>query len=308
MKQTLSVVITAYNEELNIKACLESLGDLADEIIVVDNSSVDKTEEIAKKYTKKVYKQKNDPSKIDIQKNYGFSKATGDWILSLDADERLTPDLSKEIKSVISGDSSLVGYWIPRKNIIFKKWIQSEMWWPDYQLRLFKKDFGKYDKNSVHKVITVSGETGKLTNPFVHENYISVDQYLLKLINYTTIEADMLIDQGYTFNWLDSVRFPTNDFLKTFFLQKGYQDGLHGLVLSILQAFYMEVVFVKVWQKNKFIEVKGPGFFAETLKEFKNSLRHSKYWATTVEIDKTKNPIKKIGLKVLRKAASDSAS
>src|SRR3989344_3672296 len=98
----LSVVVSAYNEERNIKDCLESVRGLADEIIVIDNSSTDKTGEIARKYTKKVFEQKNDPKNIDPQKNFGFSKATGDWILSLDADERITPELTNEIKSVLS--------------------------------------------------------------------------------------------------------------------------------------------------------------------------------------------------------------
>jgi len=99
----LSVVISAYNEGRNIKDCLESVRGLADEIIVIDNSSTDKTGEIARKYTKKVFEQKNDPKNIDPQKNFGFSKATGDWILSLDADERITPELTNEISQVAIG-------------------------------------------------------------------------------------------------------------------------------------------------------------------------------------------------------------
>ncbi|HVT01652.1 MAG TPA: glycosyltransferase family 2 protein, partial [Patescibacteria group bacterium] len=223
--KTLSVVISAYNEEKNIEECLKSLKDLADEIIVVDNSSTDRTESLAKKYTKKIYTQKNDPSKIDLQKNFGFSKATCEWILSLDADERLTDDLKNEIITKIKdlgSNNQIDGFWIPRKNIIFGKWIRSDMWWPDYQLRLFKKGKGSFEKNSVHKVITVEGQTEKLENPFIHDNYTSVDQYLLKLINYTSIEADVLMDQGYKFSWIDAIRFPVNDFLKTFFLQKGF--------------------------------------------------------------------------------------
>jgi glycosyltransferase involved in cell wall biosynthesis len=154
----LSVVITAYNEEENIKDCLESAREIADEIIVVDNNSSDTTSEIAKKYTKDVFNQENNPEKIDVQKNFGFSKAKGDWILSLDADERITDDLAKEIKSAIDSDDETTGYWIPRKNIIFGKWIKNDMWWPDYQLKLFKKGKGKYT-DGVHKALEVEGET-----------------------------------------------------------------------------------------------------------------------------------------------------
>jgi len=155
---TLSVVITAFNEERKIKECLESVKDLAWEIIIVDNSSTDKTVDVAKKYTQKIYSQKNDPQNIDIQKNFGFSKARGEWILSLDADERVIPELAEEIRGEIEREENGVkGYFIPRKNIIFGKWIEHTGWWPDYQLRLFKKGKGKYQQRHVHQNISLDG-------------------------------------------------------------------------------------------------------------------------------------------------------
>ena len=139
----ISIVISAFNEEKKIRGCLES-ASFADEIIFIDNSSTDKTVEIAKKYTKKVYTQKNDPAKIDLQKNFGIEKAAGDWIFVLDGDEEITPELKKEIEHIISPSTPLRtepvnGFWIPRKNIIFDKWIQHSGWYTDYQLRLFRK-------------------------------------------------------------------------------------------------------------------------------------------------------------------------
>src|SRR5437588_357266 len=123
-KLTLSVVISAYNEENRITRCLESV-DFADEIIFIDNSSTDTTVSIAKKYTKHIFTKENN-FMLNVNKNFGFTKATGDWILCLDADEKITPELAEEIKSKISVDESIVnGYWIPRKNIIFGKWIQN---------------------------------------------------------------------------------------------------------------------------------------------------------------------------------------
>ncbi|MGH7246419.1 MAG: glycosyltransferase family 2 protein, partial [Candidatus Levyibacteriota bacterium] len=130
----LSVVISAYNEERNIGPCLESVKNVVDEIIVVDNSSTDKTVAVAKKYTKNIFSQKNNPQTVDLQKNTGFEKATGEWILSLDADERVTPELASELKEVIHQSGvEIVGYWIPRKNIIFGKWIEHTGWYPDYR-------------------------------------------------------------------------------------------------------------------------------------------------------------------------------
>lgn len=299
----ISIVVSAYNEEKNIKDCLRSVKDLADEIIVVDNSSFDKTASIAKEYTKRVYSQVNDPGKIDLQKNFGFSKATGDWILSLDADERVTEDLAQEIKSAVESDS-FNGYWVSRKNMIFGKWIKSDMWWPDYQLKLFKKGKGKFEKNTVHKALHVEGETAKLDNFLIHNNYTSVSQFILRLNAYTDIEAENLSRDGYSFNALDALRFPIDDFVKTFFLQGGYRDGLHGLVLSLLQAFYMEVVFAKLWEKRDFEDVDDAGFLKAVQKELISSGNKIKYWLTTVMIDKSSNPVKKIILKTSRKITS----
>ena len=298
----LSVVISAFNEEKNIKDCLESVKELADEIIVVDNSSTDKTGEVAQKHGARIFTQENDSKNIDLQKNYGFSKASCDWILSLDADERLTPELTKEIRSIAKGQlSNVVGYWIPRKNIIFGKWIKSDMWWPDYQLKLFKKGKGKFGKNDVHNALILEGASEKLASPLIHYNYVSIHQYLAKLNNYTDTEAEDLSSQGYKFNWLDVIRFPVNDFVKTFFLQKGFKDGIHGLVLSMFQAFYMGIVFAKLWEKGGFKEVESRNFLQEVLAEFKDSKNKIIYWLTSSLISESKNPFTKLRLKVKRK-------
>src|SRR3989344_6118283 len=126
-----SVVISAYNEEKLLENCLKSV-TWADQVIVVDNNSTDDTAKIAKKYADEVYSCPNNLM-LNVNKNYGFSKATGDWILSLDADERVTDELKKEITNVVKNDE-IAGYWIPRKNIIFGKWIEHTGWYPDYQL------------------------------------------------------------------------------------------------------------------------------------------------------------------------------
>ena len=301
----ISVVVTSFNEEKNIEECLKSINGLADEIIVVDNSSEDKTAEIAKKSGAKIYHQKNDPKKIDEQKNFGFSKATGEWILSLDADERVTAELAEEIKAAIeSSKNEINGYWVPRKNIIFGKWIKSDMWWPDYQLKIFRRGKGKFGKNNVHQALTVEGETEKLVNHLVHHNYNTISQYIEKLNNYTDIEAESLRETGYSFNWLDSIRFPVDDFVKTFFLQKGYRDSLHGLVLSFLQAFYMEVVFAKIWESRGFEEIEEESFLKEASKEIDHSREKIIYWFKTAALSSTKNPFHKTFLRLSRKLTS----
>ena len=301
MLQKLSIVISAYNEEEKIEKCLMSV-KWADEIVFVDNCSQDKTLEIAKKYTDKIFSQPNNPLKIDLQKNTGFEKATGDYILSIDADEIVTDELKEEIKKLLGEKDLKNGYFIPRKNIIFGKWIRHSIWWPDYQLRLFKKDKGSFSGKTVHKSIDIDGEIGYLKEPLVHENYQTISQYLYKMDKiYTEVEASKIIDSGKELKWTDAIRFPANDFLKTFFLQKGYKDGLHGLVLSILQAFYMEVVFAKVWEKQGFKEVNNSNFMKEVVMELSKVRKDTNYWIRSSFIDEERNLIKKITQRVRRK-------
>jgi glycosyltransferase involved in cell wall biosynthesis len=300
-KSTLSVVISAYNEEKKIDACLHSVL-FADEIIVIDNTSTDNTIAVAKKYTQKLYKRKNYPM-LNINKNFGFTKATCEWILCLDADERISDDLRKEIENTLKKtDSTIKGYWIARKNIIFGKWIQNSIWWPDYQLRLFRKGAGKFPEKHVHEMLHIDGVTEKLQFPMEHENYDTVSQYIYKLDRiYTENEASQIIASGKKVTWIDAIRFPVNDFLKTFFAQKGYKDGLHGLQLSILQAFYASIVFAKVWEKQGFVAYNNNQFLQDIYQESKHIIREFQYWFYTSFLNTTKNPIKKIFFRLHRK-------
>ncbi len=296
----ISAVISAYNEEKMIEDCLKSAVKAADEIIFVDNTSQDNTVEIAKKYTNKIFTKPNDPVMLNKNKNFGFTKASGDWILSLDADERITPELATEMKNRIK-HTNFSGFEIPRKNIIFGKWIEHSIWWPDYNLRLFKRNKGKFEEKHVHEKLVVDGKTAKLENPMIHFNYQNVSQFIRKLDNtYTESETDNFIKSGKTLNWYDAIRWPVNDFLKTFFLQKGYKDGLHGLVLSLLQAFYGLVFFAKVWERKEgFKDLTPPNFLVQVVKEFKLSLKDIKYWIYESLI--SDHPSKKILYKIRRK-------
>lgn len=299
----ISVVISAYNEEKNIKLCIESVEDLADEVIVVDNSSTDDTLEIAKKAGAKVYSQANNPHKIDLQKNFGFEKASQEWILSLDADERVTPRLVQEIKKTISEEGRVNGYLIPRKNIIFGKWIKNSIWWPDYQLRLFKKGKGKFNKATVHQPLDVKGEVKHMSEPIVHHNYESISQFVSRMNTiYTEIEAEGIAQEKQKLSWTDAVRMPSADFFKTFFLQKGYKDGLHGLVLSILQAFYMFLVFAKVWERQGFYEKDSKEILGGIGQEFKKISQDGTYWLWRSYEQETRNPFKKILYKISRRS------
>jgi len=266
--ETIGVVISALNEEDKIRRCLSSV-KWADEIIFIDNGSTDKTVAIARQFTAKIFHRQNNPM-LNVNKNYGFTKATTDWIMSLDADEEITPELTGEIKTKIRSGSPAVGYWIPRKNIIFGKWIEHGLWWPDKQLRIFRRGHGKFPEKHVHEYINADGPTESLTTPFIHYNYETISQYLHKLDTiYTENELLNLKATNYQLSWYDAIRFPVSDFVKIYFAQSGFRDGLHGLVLAILQAFYSFVVFAKLWESEKFTSRDLP--LPSTLKELQRS-------------------------------------
>ncbi len=300
MKPTLSIVISAYNEERSIERCLKSVSQLADEIIVVDNESQDKTVEVAKKYTKKVFSAPNQLM-LNINKNFGFSKASGDWILNLDDDEEVTPVLAKEILSLIRSNPSKNGFWLKRKNFSFGKWIQHGLWWPDKQIRLFRRGRGQFPCVHIHEYVKVDGEVGELTEPYVHYNYETVHQYLTKIDRASTSEAITLSELNYQLMWHDAIRFPVSDFIKIYFAQGGYKDGLHGLVLSLFQAFYSFCTFAKYWEMKKFeqrdISLK------EVSSELNNRKEEIRYWILTSKLTKS-SPIMKVFLRMKRKLIS----
>jgi len=302
MNMKLSVVISAYNEEMKIGKCLDSVSNIADEIIVVDNSSQDKTADIAKSHKARVFKREN-LLMLNINKNFGFEKATGEWILNLDADEEVTPELAKEIRDILDNPSGggNIGYWISRKNIIFGKWIQHGLWWPDRQLRLFKRGHGKFVCKHIHEYVSVDGEIGELVHPYIHYNYDTIDQYLTKLERCTRSESIALKESQYQWSWFDAFRFPLSDFIKIYFAQQGYKDGLHGIVLALFQAFYSFVVFAKLWEMEKFQQMELP--LGSISHEMTKNGKELSYWMRTSQMKESNRIFEKIVLKIKRHAS-----
>ncbi|MDP2638373.1 MAG: glycosyltransferase family 2 protein [Candidatus Levybacteria bacterium] len=303
-KIILSAVVSVFNGEKDLDDCLKSLS-FCSEIIVVNNSSTDRTLEIARKYTDKIFMRPNNPM-LNVNKNYGFSKATGEWILSLDADERITSELAEEIQSEIKNPKLKInGYQIPRKNIIFGKWMKHAGWYPDLQLRLFRKENGKFPEEHVHEMVKVEGKVGKLNGHILHYNYYSIVQFIQKTgIIYAPNEAEQLLKKGYIFDWKDTIRFPLKEFLSRFFAREGYRDGFHGLMLSLLMAFYHFIVFSYIWEKNKFKQIDGGEILAETEKEMKQSAKDLFFWFSKEKVKLIKNPVSRIFRKILIKAKS----
>lgn len=299
-KNSLSVVVSAFNSEKELEDCLKSAA-FAQEIIVVDNSSTDRTLDVATKYTEKVFVRQNNPM-LNVNKNFGFSKATGEWILCLDADERVTPELAQEIKSEIKkSNSGINGYWIPRKNIIFGKWIEHTGWYPDHQMRLFRRGKGKFEEKHVHEMIKVQGETAYLMNNLLHYNYATISQFLGKLNIYIPNEAEQLIINGYKFKWQDAISAPAKEFLSRFFAREGYKDGFHGLMLSLLMSFYHLLIITTVWEKRGFEKIEITNIEGEVKEEFRKSHKDLLFWINNEKLKKIKNPLKKIAYKIYKK-------
>lgn len=289
----LSVIINTLDEEKNIVDCIKSVKKMADEIIVVDMESDDNTRKLAKKAGAKIYKHKR-MGYVEPARNFAINKAKNDWIFIIDADERVTKKLAKRIKSAITREE-ISYYTIPRKNIIFGKWIQHTGWWPDYNIRLFRKAFVEWD-NEIHSVPITKGQGAdfepKEENAIVHYNYLNLEDYISRLNRYTSIQAKEKYSQDKEFNWKNVISSPTKEFVSRYFSQQGYKDGLHGLALSLLQSFSELVVELKIWQETKFSE---KDIDAQTvIKKIRETQREISYWNADTLVKESGNLVEKL--------------
>jgi len=239
---SISAIIITYNEEKNIRDCLESL-KWTDEIIVVDAKSGDKTAQIAEESGARVFSV--EWQGYAKQKNYAQGMATCDWILSLDADERLTPELTKEIQEKLA-NSSFSGYEIARKAYFLGKWMRYGGWYPGYVLRLFRRDKGRFIEKEVHEYVEIKGKIGRLKSPLIHYTDDTLEDYFNKFCRYTTLAADELYKKGKRAHLSDILLRPIFIFLKMYIIRMGFLDGFHGLILAILSSFYVFTKYTKL--------------------------------------------------------------
>ncbi len=290
----ISVVINTLNEEKNLPNCLKSVKNLADEIVVVDMESDDNTVKIAKKFGAKVYSHKRTGGYVEPARNFALSKATGDWILLLDADEEISKTLENKLKNIIENPEADY-YRLPRKNIIFGKWIKHSSWWPDHNIRFFKKNFVVWNE-LIHSVPTTQGKGLDLETSenfaIIHHNYQSIDQFVERLNRYTSRQAEGLIKAGYKFSWPDIISKPSKEFAGRYFASEGYKDGIHGLALALLQSFSELVLYLKVWQQEKFQpqEIK----LSKVVDEIKQTQKDINYWTADTLIKTSGGLIQRI--------------
>ena len=285
LRVTLSVVLITYNEEVNLSRTLESVkalvGDGQGEIIVVDSGSSDGTVEIAKSFGAKVFAE--EWKGFAAQKNSALEKATGEWILSLDADEELDGELQQSILSTLEGlkrvddlerqadvhpfmmegaqaevaeyigvkpGRDLAGIWLARKNEFLGRWIRHGGFWPDPKLRLFRRGCGRFEARAVHETIKVDGRTGTLNRGAIqHHCYPTISDYIEHMNRYSSLAAEMVVAEGRTgFSVINIALRPWLTFVYNYFLRLGFLDGREGLLLHLYHAVYVSWKYAKAWE------------------------------------------------------------
>jgi glycosyltransferase involved in cell wall biosynthesis len=253
-KISLSVALATYNEENNLARCLDAVKDIADEIVIVDGSSTDKTVNIANKYKAKVVVTDNPPI-FHINKQKAIDLCKGSWILQLDADEVITKDLKKEIMEIVKNKSEISAYWIKRRNYFLGKWLKKGGQYPDPVIRFFKKGKAFLPCKSVHEQIQVDGEVGWLKNDMLHFSVPNFSRYLTNSNRYTSLTASELKEKKVTINLSNSIKYivymPLKTFVLLYFRHKGFMDGFPGFIFALFSGLHHTISYVKLWEKKK---------------------------------------------------------
>jgi glycosyltransferase involved in cell wall biosynthesis len=231
---SLSVIIIAKDAEATVRRCLESVA-WADEVVVVENGSVDRTADIARELGAKVHQTADWPG-FGQQKNRALDLATCDWLFSLDADEWVTPGLRDEIRSAIAGGGETVAFRIPRRSSFCGRLMRHSGWWPDYVVRVFKRGNGKFSPDAVHERVIVEGRTGSLRECIMHEAITDLDQMLSKMNRYSSTSAAELHEQGRRSSFISALVHGGWAFLRTYVLRLGVLDGREGFMLAVANA------------------------------------------------------------------------
>jgi len=247
---TLSVILITRNEEANLEACLASLEGIAQQIVVVDTNSADRTLEIAQKYGALISQPPDWPG-FGPQKNRALDLANGEWVLSLDADERLTPALKSEILTAIHHSAHVDCFAIPRLSWYCGRFIRHSGWSPDFVDRLFKRGTARFSDDLVHERLIPNGQVAKLENPMLHYSFMNYSQVLQKLDRYSTASAEQAFAKGKTSSPLKAVLHGAWAFFRTYILRAGFLDGPQGFALAISNGQGTYYRYVKLWQLHQ---------------------------------------------------------
>lgn len=258
----IAAVVITKDEERNIAACLDSV-HWADEIIVVDAGSTDRTVEIARRFTDRIF-VRGWPG-YGPQKNFAMDQAAAEWILVVDADERVTEGLREEIRRVIRDDprngppADLAGYEVPRRNFFYGRWVRGGGMYPDYQLRLFRRSAGRYDDILLHENLRLTGQVARLQHPLDHHSMPSVREHVRKMMRYTTLGAQEKLKTRSRVTRLDLLGNHLATILRTYLLRGGYRDGVHGVVVALFAGMHTFVKYAKAWETLNVKRQRGEG-------------------------------------------------
>jgi len=244
-KFPLTVAIIVKNEEHRLRPCLESV-DWVNEIVIVDDESTDKTQELAREFTDKIFERKMDIE--GTHRNFAYSKATNEWVISIDADERITPELRDEIKQVLSAETTHSAFAIPVKTFIGKRWIKGAGYYPAQKLRMFRKDKFKYEDARVHPGAILDGTCGTLKGDILHYSCPNLSQFIHKFNRETSLEADKWVTDGRKVSFPNIFRKCLDRFFKNYLLKKGWQDGFMGFLMSCFHSLYQLFSYAKYYE------------------------------------------------------------
>jgi glycosyltransferase involved in cell wall biosynthesis len=242
------VAVITLDEEARLRQCLDSVA-WADEIVVVDACSLDKTVQIAREFTDRVIVRPW--AGFAAQKNFALEQSAGDWVLSLDADEEVAPELRHEIMTTIADPRACAGYAVRRQNMFLGRFIRYGGLYPDWQVRLFRRGRGHFADRAVHESVTVAGPVGRLRGHLVHRSYAGVSDFIERANRYSSLAAEQLVRDGRRVGAGALVIRPLGRFLSMYVIQRGFLDGRRGLLLATLYAYYVFMRSAKVWEATR---------------------------------------------------------
>jgi glycosyltransferase involved in cell wall biosynthesis len=253
MRKTLSVAIITRNEEANLERTLGSVA-WADEIVVLDCGSSDRTEEIARKFRARFFVE--EWKGFAAQKNSALEKCACDWLLSLDADEALSDELAKEIWELLEGDPPFDGYALPRRNLFLGRWMRFGGFYPDPKLRLFRRGAAEFEARPVHETVHFPGKAGRLKGDMVHHAYPTLTAYIAHMDRYSTLGAEQVVSSG---KWGREIPVfvanvalnPAATFVYNYFFRLGFLDGREGLLLHLYHSVYVSWKYAKAWERGR---------------------------------------------------------
>ncbi|MCK4401340.1 glycosyltransferase, partial [bacterium] len=243
----LSAIVLTYNSSGTLEKCLESIKWITD-IVIVDSGSTDRTNEIAKTYTARIYYNKY--VNYGRQLNWVLKKIASEWILVVDSDEAVTAELSKNIENLIKNRHTLNGYYIPRRNYFLGKPVNYCGWYPDYVLRLFQREGAVYKDRELGSSVELKGEKGYLCGDLIHQPYRNLEHYFQKFNKYTDLAAKEILKKKRKIGIFHLVLWPFVKFFKMYILKRGFLDGAVGIVVCVLGAFYVFSKYAKALEKG----------------------------------------------------------